>query len=300
MIDKAIQLKSESETFKIYPIGDVHIGAFNCAENHFRKYVDYIKNQKNAYWFGGGDMCNCIVPSDTKRFDIRALPDWLFVGDAMTVKEALTDIVAQERSRFCEMVEPIKDKCLGLIEGNHEYDIMKHCHNGHHYVMCNELGAPNLTDCVFFRFTARIIIGDAKKSSVITMFAIHGQGGGRTPGAEPNHLARLAQWADADIILRGHSHSFRIEPSTPRLYIPRKGVLGDECLQRDVHTANWGCWLKSYTKGPSTYDSRANYPPRPLKAMEITVKPFHKVNHTCAGRRYTRTESAIEIREICL
>ena len=295
IIEKVIEVESVADTFEIYPIGDVHIGAYNCAEKHFKAFVAYIKDRPNAYWVGGGDYCNLITPSDVCRYDVRAMANCIFTGSAMNIKEALMDISKQERERFVEMVEPIKDKCIGLIEGNHEYSIMKHANNGHHWVMCDELGVPSLTDCAFIRFRTKQIITNAGSS--VTMFILHGMGGGRTPGAEPNHLARLAGWNDSDIILRGHSHTFRIEPSEPRLYIPHKGALPDECMQREVFKGNWGCWLKSYAVGPSTYDSRANYPPRPLRAMVIKVKPLHKRWVKVAGRRTKRQMPLITMSE---
>ena len=272
-----IPMKSLHDTFNLYVIGDVHIGSSNCAEKHFKRFVKYIEKQPNAYWIGGGDYCSCITPSDLKRFDFNGLADWLFVGSALDIKEALADISKQERGRFCEIVKPIANRCLGLIEGNHEQKFMQHNNNGHHYLMCDQLGVDNLTDCAFLRLRADK--GKGGDSRVITIFIMHGFGGGRTAGAEPNHLARLGTFAEADIILRGHSHTFHIAPPEPRLYIPTKGRLPAECLERTVRKANWGCWLKSYAAGPSTYDSRAGYPPRPLVTLEITIKPHHGENN---------------------
>lgn len=294
MKHKDVAVSSKADIYYVYPIGDVHIGAFNCAEQHFRQYVEYIKNKENALWFGGGDYCNYITPQDTKRYDVRALADWLFVGSAMTIKEALADIAKQERERFCEIVEPIKDKCLGLLEGNHESFIMRYTNSGHHFVMCDELGVSNLTDCAFIRLNFKINNGCGQ---TVIIWAMHGFGGGRTPGAEPNHLLREGQIADADVILRGHSHSFRIEPSEPHLYVPRKGCFPDECYQREVFKGNWGCWLKSYARGAPTYDSRAAYPVRPLRAMEIKIKPMHNTNVKFNGKVSQQTKLLIMMNE---
>jgi len=294
LIEKKIELKTKSDVVYIFPLGDTHIGTFNCAEGHIRQYVQYIKNKPNAYWIGGGDYCDFITPSDTRRFDVRSLADWLFVGEAVTIKEALLDIAKQQRERFCEMVEPIKDKCLGLIEGNHEYDIMRTTHNGQHYVMCDELGVPNLTDAAFVRLNFKIKGGCGRS---IKIFIVHGWGGGRSTGAEPNHLLRLGQIADADIHLRGHSHTFRIEPPEVHLWIPDSGALPDECYQRVIRKGNWGCWVLGYAVGPSTYDSRRNYQPRPLQAMEISIKPFHNIRYKTCGKVAIQTQPIIKMSE---
>ena len=293
MIHKDIEVKSKKDVFYIYPLGDIHLGTFNCAESHFRRLVKYIARKKNAYWFGGGDFCDCIAVSDP-RFTFRSLADWIFTGTVKDIKEALTDISKQERDRFCEIVEPIKDKCLALIEGNHEAVYMKRLNNGHQYILCEQLGVRNMTDCGFIRLNFKI---PNSAGRVVKIWAMHGCGAGRSVGAEPNHLMRMGQIADADIVLRGHSHTFRIEPSEPHLFIPDKGHLPDEAYQREVYKANWGCWLKSYAKGPPTYDSQAAYPPRPLKALEIKIKPFHSTSVKVCGKSVIQTKPLIQLTE---
>ena len=94
LIDKEVYLKSESDVFTLFPIGDVHMGAKNCAEKHLRKYIDHIQKTPMSAWVGGGDYCECIKPSDMKRYDPASLPDWMFEGEASEVKERLTDVVA--------------------------------------------------------------------------------------------------------------------------------------------------------------------------------------------------------------
>ena len=294
LIHKDIALKSKSDVFSLFVIGDSHIGKYNCAESHLKNYIDHIKKTPDSLWLGGGDICDCITPQDLKRFDARALPDWLFSGPAASIRDALADIALQERRRASEFLDPIKGKCLGMIMGNHEHKLMQYSGNAHHYILCEELDTIDLTDLSFIRL--RFFIKG--KSSVVTLLIAHGQGGGRSAGSEPNHLARLSQWAEADIILRGHSHTFRIEPPQVFLYIPRSGQLPDELLERSVHKANWGGWVKSYAAGPSTYDSRACYPARPLQSLVCKIKPFsdYSTKH-CGVRQSTRTKPRITIQE---
>jgi len=171
---------------------------------------------------------------------------------------------------------------------------MKRLHNGHQYILCEQLGVRNMTDCGFIRLNFKI---PNSAGRVVKIWAMHGCGAGRSVGAEPNHLMRMGQIADADIVLRGHSHTFRIEPSEPHLFIPDKGHLPDEAYQREVYKANWGCWLKSYAKGPPTYDSQAAYPPRPLKALEIKIKPFHSTSVKVCGKSVIQTKPLIQLTE---
>jgi len=63
------------------------------------------------------------------------------------------------------------------------------------------------------------------------------------------------------------------------MFIPRKGQLPkNACLERTVRALNWGTYVLSYAKGPSTYESRAQYPSRPLTTGCAVIHPFHKTS----------------------
>ena len=273
IIDVTIPCKSRSDSFFFYVLGDIHLGTLNCAESQVRRLVGKISKSPNAYWIGGGDYCECIKPSDLRRFEAEGLPDWILVPDPEKTRENLRDIVAAQRRQFKLLVTPIKDKCLGLIEGNHEAGLRKHHNLDHHGFICNDLGVEDLTSESLFRIRFSKLSQGKDQTRIVKLFICHGHGGGRTAGAEPNHLFRLAAQWRADIILRGHSHTFCINPPLVELSVPDRGKLPDECTQYYKRAGNWGCWVKSYAVGPSTYVTRATYPPRPLSTLEIEIQP---------------------------
>jgi len=262
-------------SWKLYGLGDIHIGALNCAEKEFRRVVKKIQNDPRAIWVGGGDYCDAVILSDAKRFDVNTLPNWMLTGGANKVRRNIGDMVKAQQDRFLKIVDPIKDKCMGLIEGNHEYTVFKYHNRGHLTRMCDELGVPNLSDCAFMRLNfLRKTNGPGKDSTVtLVAFVCHGHGGGRTSGAEPNKLFRLAADKDADVVLTGHSHTFCILPPVTVLGIPRKGKLVEDAIATHKHAANWGSYVFTYQAGPSTYASRANYPVRPMCTVETVIKP---------------------------
>lgn len=275
---KEYELKSasRSDIFKIYPIGDVHLGAMGCNERAFMSVINLIKQDKNAYWIGGGDYLDAVIFPDLKRFDPSNLPDWMFSGKKETVRENLSDILKAQKKRFLNLVEPIRDKCLGLIEGNHEYEIYRHHNRNITQELCDALEVENLTDCAFLRLCFRIVNSKTKectRSRNISIFICHGRGSGRSPGAEPNKLHALALDKDVDIILSGHTHNFYIMPPITILTIPYKGALPKNPLIREKHAANWGTYLQSYLSGPSTYISRGLYPSRAFYTAVVHVKP---------------------------
>lgn len=284
--EKTLQCQSRSETFRLYTLGDIHLGALNCAERSFRTMVRKIEKDDNALWIGGGDMCDYVILNDAKRFDVNTLPDWILSGDAATIKERIGDMVMAQQNRFLSIVDPIRDKCLGLLEGNHEFSIFKYHNRRHMDILSNSIGAPVLSDSTFIRLRFRRSITKSRPKGgvgTVIIFACHGHGGGRTPGAEPNKLYRLAADKDADIVLRGHSHTFCILPPIPILGISRTGRLQEEATTRLRHAANWGSYVHTYQKGASTYASRATYPVKPMFTVETEIKPF-------PSKRITRTD----------
>ena len=271
LMEYRFKTQSASDEFSFFPIGDIHVGASNCAEDKIRKLVKLIQSKKNAYWISGGDACDAVILNDTKRFDPTVLPGWMLENQgAEKVRKNLTDMLSAQQNRLYELMDPIRDRCLGFIEGNHEYSIMKHHNRNFLAEMCEHFNCPDLTDCAFIRLKF-----DRKggHTDVVRMFISHGHGGGRTSGAEPNILHRLAADKEVDIILKGHSHTFCIHPPIPVLSIPSRGELGSDPTVYDKFAANWGAYVYTYKAGPSTYASRANYPARPMYTVECHIKP---------------------------
>ena len=278
LLEIPFEADSRNYRMRIYPLGGIHIGALNCAEDKLKGVVKMIAADPTAYWIGGGDYLDAVILNDTKRFDPTVVPDWMLENGADDSRKNLTDMLTAQKKRFFKLLAPIKDRCLGLIEGNHEYSMMKH-HNRNlmkelcaHFTL-NGKPADDLTDCAFIRLKYRRSAGVT--ASTVRMFICHGNGGGRSSGAEPNALYRLAADKECDIVLRGHSHSFCIHPPIPMLSIPSRGEMPVQPTVYDKHAANWGAYVYTYATGPSTYASRANYPLRPMYTVGVTVKPFH-------------------------
>lgn len=203
--DVFIDIQSRTQEIEIIPLGDIHDCARNSATKQLKKTVAYIRDNPNTRWFGGGDIVDCIKPSDVKRNDFTNFADWLFLGKPCTIRERLKDIVGQSVEHITDILDPIKDKCLGLIEGNHEYTIRQYHNEDVQSKLCKKLGVDNLTDAVLFRVKFK---RQGSQGATVFLAAWHGWGGGRSEGAEPNKLAQMRQvWQNADICLRGHCFS---------------------------------------------------------------------------------------------
>lgn len=277
LVEFSLPCDSRTTEWSFYVLGDIHVGALNCAEDKVKSLVKRIAANPYARWIGGGDMCDNVILTDVKRFDPTILPDWMLKDkDPDKVRGMLQDIVGAQKKRLFELLKPIKHQCLGLIEGNHEYSIMKYHNRDLMHDMCTHFGVENLTDCAFIRFKFERMTRCKEGNPIATVraFISHGHGGGRTSGAEPNILYRLAADKECEIVMKGHSHTFCIHPPIPMLSMPSRGELPANPLVYDKHAANWGACVYTYQSGPSTYASRANYPVRPMYTVEVKVKPF--------------------------
>ncbi len=285
MIDVSIEVQSKKDRVEFFVFGDTHIGACNCAEKPIKAQVrEIIRHSKkpntHVVVFFGGDICDYVKPGDIKRYGINCLADWFLEGKPVTIRERLTDVCNQQLKRAAMIFKPLKDagiQMVGAIEGNHEHSIMHFSNCNIHQGFCNIMGIPDLSDECLMRvkFAYRGKNESKAKTRTIKIYAQHGRGGGRTPGAEPNHLNRvLCEWEDADVVLRGDSHTFCKLPPKPVLFVPNGGPLPKELRSRNRHAANWGCWKYSHSRGPSTYESRAAYAAKAMMTLKVVVWPF--------------------------
>jgi len=111
----------------------------------------------------------------------------------------------------------------------------------------------------------------------VKIYMRHGYGGGRTPGTEPNKIARMmgdGVAADCDICLTGHTHTYCNPEPIPVLYLPNRGKLPARLPTRYRFGLNPGCWLYSHLVGPGSYESAACYPTRAMMTCKIVIWPF--------------------------
>ena len=87
----------------VYPLGDVHLGSFCCQEEKFRKLVEKIAGEEDSYVFIIGDM----LDNATKSAKVGVPWD-----------NRLRPIEAKKL--MASYLDPIKDKVLGCVSGNHE------------------------------------------------------------------------------------------------------------------------------------------------------------------------------------
>jgi len=256
--DFIIPFKYGQRVFKIHPLGDIHAGTIHCTENGIKKRVAEIKNDENAFWIGMGDYGEFIAAGD-KRWD----PDQKSI--APWVEQ--DDIAETQRKWIVGLLDPIRDKCIGLLYGNHEDAIRKFLKTNVQKHICEDLGVDNLGYSCFIRL--RFKRENSNDTRQVKICATHGAGGVITRGAKMIRLERFMNAFDARIYLHGHVHDI-IENDRPYIFLSDTGKIKQK-LDIGVMT---GCWFRTYTQGiQASYGESKNYPPTVIGSPCITIDP---------------------------
>ena len=180
-----------AETIEIHPMADLHIGDSMCDFKSVMERIEYIRKTPNAYCILDGDLMDTAIASS--------------IGDTYGA-----NLQPMEQLKQCvKIFEPIKDKILAVLPGNHENRVYKTDGVDLTEIMCSQLGIPEkyspTTALLFIRF------GDKgshhhNRKQLYTVYVTHGSGGGRREGGKVNRLADLASIVDADIYIHAHTH----------------------------------------------------------------------------------------------
>jgi hypothetical protein len=272
---KYIVHRSRSDKFRIWNLSDLHWMAKGCAVGEIKRDIAEIAKDPFSFWLGGGDYAEFIGYRD-KRFDPDAMAEWVPV-------KALGDLGRYGMTQIGDLLRPIKDKCLGLLLGNHElkYELMTDQESLHGW-LCTELGVPNLQysalfDVVFCRTqgtkTPRLIAKPPLRNTYTTsqfrVFCHHGAGYAVTPGGKMNRLVQFMQSFDADIYFIGHVHDHvaRKEPAI--------GANSDctKLQERRRLGVVAGSYLKTYGQGHTSYGEQKGYRPTDLGPAIVSITP---------------------------
>lgn len=176
---------------EIHTMSDLHIGDAMCDYKAIMEKIEYIKNTPNAYCILDGDLMDSAIASS--------------IGDTYGA-----GIQPMEQLKHCvKIFEPIKDKILAVLSGNHENRIYKSDGIDITEVMAAQIGIADrytpTTALLFVRFGTSPS-GHKERKNLYTIYVTHGSGGGRREGGKVNRLADLASIVDADIYVHGHTH----------------------------------------------------------------------------------------------
>ena len=187
-------LGTDATEIKIEFLTDAHFGESGCNERAIRRHIDRIAAEPDTYLILNGDLINNALTQS--------------VSD--TYSETL-DPQAQVEALY-ELLLPVKDKIIVIIDGNHELRSYKQAgicpmrqlsymlygkeHAGKIYspgawLLYLSFGQNKGRDC---------------RQTVYAIYGKHGSGGGKRIGSKMNRLEDMAQVVDADVFIHSHTH----------------------------------------------------------------------------------------------
>ena len=261
---KTIEL--EPRPYTIVIIGDVHEGNANYQEESFRKAVKLIQNEADG-WIGGGDYVEAINHLDP-RFSPKGIHKKYHLSD-------LDNLPYRQCEYLLDNLYPIKDKCLGLLSGNHEDSLKRHSTFDVVEHLCRELGADNLDQKVWMSLNFRY---NDSKSIPYKIVGAHGSGshGGKREGAATNTVYDIFRWDQADFHFMQHLHRQAIDRA-------EYNRLEYGTLRREpTYFCVGGCFITKSEEGTDGY-----FEQRPGKESSIGVIKLTITPHTSGKSKFT-------------
>ena len=261
---RTIPYQKPGEKFTLVPISDVHYGAAACEKGRFVSTLKRHGRAKNTLLVFVGDVIDCIVPGDKKRFRPETIDPELMVVDDK-IKSNWIDL---EVRWFCEQIEKYvsPSNLLGIGRGNHEDEIAKRSGTDPLDNICYRLKTESLGYTWFYHLNFKMPGTGYQR---LYVYGNHGfGGGGRTEGGSMTKYCRSSERIHADICLHGHDHDCWIKPivevdsSTGKVREVQKLIV--DC----------GTFMKTFSDSDiPTYSEKAGYPPRNLgcPVIEITT-----------------------------
>lgn len=188
----------ENTDIVVYPIADIHLGAFEHMETAWREFKTKILEQPNAYITLGGDLLNNAIKTSVSNV----------YDEVMRPREA--------KKLMVEMLSPLKDKILCAVSGNHERRSSRDVDDDITYdIMCKlDIEDRYRENIAFLKLQFGKPKGDGAKNPTYVLVVTHGAGGGALTGGVVNRAERFGYAIDgADALILGHSHKpFTTQP----------------------------------------------------------------------------------------
>ena len=254
------------QTYRVYLMGDLHIGRIGVAEKKIQTAIDIINEDRNGYVCLMGDLVESITPSD-KRYKPAEQS-----GKHARITSQCDDVI--------DMFKPIAHKVLSILIGNHEWKVEETL-NTAEYIR-DGLGLDIKTGS----WTNKVILSDS-----IKLWLTHGHGSINHKAGDPEQRERNEAIAikrklrdlsaDCIIMAMGHVHKLRICKPSKRLWIvdgkqtypetiidPATGGISEDMR----YYCSTGSFVTGYVEGVDTYVERAQYAPTELGMIKCSIQ----------------------------
>lgn len=188
----------DRQDITIYPISDVHLGAAEHMTREWELFCQRVVNEPNSYIILGGDLINNATRNSVSNI----------FEETMRPRE--------QKKIMVKMLEPIREKLIVAVEGNHERRNRDVDNSVVYDIMCKlDLEHLYRENIAFVKIQMGKPRGDGKKNPTYILTVTHGSGGGILTGGAVNRNERFGYVLDgADALIVGHTHKpFVTQPS---------------------------------------------------------------------------------------
>ena len=175
---------------KIYPISDVHLGAAEHMTREWELFCQRVKDEPNSYIILGGDLIN----NGTKTSISNVFEE------TMRPRE--------QKQVMAKMLEPLKDKILCAVSGNHERRNKDVDNDITYDIMCKlDIENRYRENVAFMKLMFGKKDGHGATNPTYVFAITHGSGGGLLTGGAVNRNERFGYVIDGcDCLIVGHVH----------------------------------------------------------------------------------------------
>jgi hypothetical protein len=174
------KLKLKTPVIRIYPLVCFHIGAEQSDGKFINQMITRLKNDPNGRGIYMGDGGECVIRSS--------------VGN---IYEQLLSPQGQH-DRLVELFEPVKEKLLFGIRGNHGNRIYKETGLEFDKNLCHRIGIPYMGVAAFVNLVVN--------RSSYDLYVHHGIDSGVSATTKIRKAEQLGNNAEVDATLTAHSH----------------------------------------------------------------------------------------------
>ena len=181
----------DRQDITIIPIADVHLGARECMEQEFIKFIDSVKENPDVYLILGGDLINNGTRSSvTNVFEERMRP-------------------MEQKKEMAKILAPVAHKILCAVSGNHERRSGKDADDDPTYDILAKIDREDVCreSVAFVKLQFGKIDGAGKDNPTYTLVVTHGAGGGMLTSGAVLRGERFGYAIDGmDALIMGHTH----------------------------------------------------------------------------------------------
>ena len=235
-------------SFRIYPVGDIHIDLLKCDRQRLRAYIKLIASDPHAMYVLLGDLVDGTTIGH-RFMELQVIrPDVL-----LNMNEYASALITE----LSLELEPLKDTPGVILQGNH--DIRQGVqYSGFAPEVARRVDAQYGGDECLIRVMANGT-NKTRGSTVWVVEAYHGAGGGQQPGAKINRQQRVQSLlTDADVSLSAHTHD-SISRVVPTYTVSRKGPV--RLMERPRAFIIAPGFVRNRMEGVNDYASRKGLPP---------------------------------------